>query len=305
MNILLGLILVCACGILYLLYEVIKQQGRLLLRLDGIEQRLGMRAPAGAPAQPAGLAVGTAFAPFKLPDLTGKEVALEDFRGRQVLLINWSPQCGFCARIAQELAGLREAFQQHKIELVLAAHGDAEANRKLAEENGLNATILLQKDTQTVAAFQGLGTPVAYLLDEEGRVAKPLAVGADKVPALAREAVGYSAETERAIPSAQAVPTSGPGTELKKLLARFGMQTTPDCPCNDRVILMDRNGCDWCAQNIDTIIGWLREEANRRGLVFIEPAARVLVRRAITKARHAENGARKHSDNLIREGGWL
>ena len=73
MNVVLGLVLVCACGLLYLLYEVIKQQGR-LLRLDGIKERLGMRPL----PQPAGLAVAAAFAPSKLPHLTGKEVALED-----------------------------------------------------------------------------------------------------------------------------------------------------------------------------------------------------------------------------------
>src|SRR5262245_14455728 len=48
MIILLGLLLVSSCGVLYLLYEVIKQQGRLLLRLDGIEERMGLRAPVGA-----------------------------------------------------------------------------------------------------------------------------------------------------------------------------------------------------------------------------------------------------------------
>jgi hypothetical protein len=56
---------------------------------------------------------------------------------------------------------------------------------------------------------------------------------------------------------------------------------------------MDRNGCDWCARNIDTIVGWLREEASRRGArVFFEPAARMLVRRAIAKARQAVGDAR-------------
>ena len=37
-------------------------------------------------------------------------------------------------------------------------------------------------------AFDGLGTPAAYLLDEAGNVAAPIAMGASHVPALAREA---------------------------------------------------------------------------------------------------------------------
>ena len=35
-----------------------------------------------------------------------------------------------------------------------------------------------------------MGTPVAYLLDEKGRIAKPVAVGAREVPELAEEAAG-------------------------------------------------------------------------------------------------------------------
>jgi hypothetical protein len=48
---------------------------------------------------------------------------------------------------------------------------------------------------------------------------------------------------------------------------------------------MDRRGCDWCDANINTIVGWLREEATKRGLPFIDAAAAMLVRRAIHNAR--------------------
>jgi hypothetical protein len=48
---------------------------------------------------------------------------------------------------------------------------------------------------------------------------------------------------------------------------------------------MDRRGCDWCAANIDSIVAWLREEATKRKLPFLDIAGRVLVRRAIKNAR--------------------
>jgi hypothetical protein len=62
-----------------------------------------------------------------------------------------------------------------------------------------------------------------------------------------------------------APPQNGPGTELKKLLAAWPLRivATPNCSCNARAAEMDRKGCDWCEENIDTIIGWLREEARR------------------------------------------
>jgi thiol-disulfide isomerase/thioredoxin len=51
--------------------------------------------------------VGTAVPPFELPDLTGTTKTLEDFRGQQVFLVNWSLTCGFCSRIAPEIAKLQ------------------------------------------------------------------------------------------------------------------------------------------------------------------------------------------------------
>jgi hypothetical protein len=87
------------------------------------------------------------------------------------------------------------------------------------------------------------------------------------------------------LPQPAPVPTNGPGTELKKLLARVGITATPDCACNARAAEMDRQGVKWCEANIDTIVGWLREQATARGLPFLDLAGRLLVRRAIQNAR--------------------
>lgn len=79
------------------------------------------------------------------------------------------------------------------------------------------------------------------------------------------------------------------GSELKKLLAGWPLYitVTADCPCTARASEMDTRGCDWCEQNIDTIVGWLREQAEARGLPFLDAVGRLLVRRAIKNARRA------------------
>jgi peroxiredoxin len=173
------------------LYQIVKQQGRIILRLDALEQRA-----AAQPAEPQGLEVGTEFPAFTLPDLEGAQVALESFRGQRVLLVHWSPQCGFCDLIAPDLARLQSDFAKHGVQLLLLAHGEADANRKLAEEHGLKCPILLYKDAKAPEPLANVGTPSAYLLDAEGRVAKPLAVGSDKVPALAAEATNEGVVAE-------------------------------------------------------------------------------------------------------------
>jgi peroxiredoxin len=178
------LILLSLWGILY---QIVKQQGRILLRLDALDQRFEPVA-----AGPRGLNTGTPIAPFRLADLDGQMVALEDFRGRRVLLVYWNPDCGFCAMLAPELAGVQGDLRAAGVELVLVSVNDATANRKLAEETGLKCPILLIPMGHPLVeeAFWQMGTPSAYLLDAQAKVAQPHAIGGEAIVALAQSAIG-------------------------------------------------------------------------------------------------------------------
>ncbi|HEX8557496.1 MAG TPA: TlpA disulfide reductase family protein [Pyrinomonadaceae bacterium] len=191
------LLLLVLASLWLFLYQIVKQQGRILLRLDQLEvaSRAGAAAGAQAGAQaaaqaaPEGLAVGETFEPFALPDIEGRTVSLADFRGAPVLVVNWDPACGFCDLAAAELAKLQPDMREHGVGLVLVSRGDAERNRKLVEAHGLECPVLLLEGASQLKPFEYMGTPVAYLLDAEGKVARPLATGAFEAPALAREAV--------------------------------------------------------------------------------------------------------------------
>lgn len=189
--VLIGALAFAVVSLAWLFFQVLRQQGRLLLRMEALEARLGVpEAAGGVDIMREGLPPATAFPPFRLADLTGEQVALEDFRGKRVLLVHWSTGCGFCRQIAGELARLQGNLRRRKTELVLVSYGDVESNRALLEEHGLECVVLLQPEGATIEGFARTGTPVAYLLDEKGRVAKPVAVGAGEVPVLAEAAGG-------------------------------------------------------------------------------------------------------------------
>jgi peroxiredoxin len=156
------------------------------LGLLGLLEGVALVLPEWEP--PAGLSIGTDLPPAELTDLDGRPVSLEEFRGRQALLINWSPLCGFCENIAAELSELVPDVRSRGVEPMLLALGTAEENQQLLANHDLDCTVLLQEGN--VAAFHGVGTPSAYLVDESGKVASALAVGADQVPALVREVAG-------------------------------------------------------------------------------------------------------------------
>jgi hypothetical protein len=84
-----------------------------------------------------------------------------------------------------------------------------------------------------------------------------------------------------------APPTHGPGTELSRLLKRFGISPTPTCQCRAKQQQMDAWGCDECSkpERIDEVVAVMRAEAEARSLPFLDVAGRLLVRRAIANAR--------------------
>ena len=85
--------------------------------------------------------------------------------------------------------------------------------------------------------------------------------------------------------------SSGTGTNLRKLLHRFFLTARASCKCGKRANEMDQKGPDWCEKNIELIVDWLQEEAEKRKLPFMRLAGKALVKLAIRKARKAEKKA--------------
>ena len=165
-------------------FQFVRQNGRILLRLEAIEKRLAPRA-AAKPKEAQGLPVGTLAPDFELPDLTGTRHKLSDFRDKNLLLIFFNPNCGFCTKMAADLALLpAEGEAGHAVPLVVST-GDAEENRKLVEQYGIRCLVLLQKEMEVASKFQAQGTPMGYRIDGAGRIASELAVGAEPLLQLA------------------------------------------------------------------------------------------------------------------------
>jgi len=80
-------------------------------------------------------------------------------------------------------------------------------------------------------------------------------------------------------------PSQGkPGTTLASMLLAIGIRRE-SCDCKRHAEQMDAWGPDGCASRIAEIVGWLRDESKKRGLLFVERAARSLVRVAIWRSR--------------------
>src|SRR5438105_2261561 len=150
-------------------------------RLEDMEALLSRVAqPAGHAQQPQGLPVGTPAPSFTLRDLAGRERSLNEFRGKPLLLTFFSTTCGFCLKMAPQLGQL----PQHAPAVLLVSRGDPDEHLQLAAEHKWHCDVVLEPGTEVLSAYKASGTPTGYLIDADGRIASPLAVGADALLAL-------------------------------------------------------------------------------------------------------------------------
>jgi len=72
--------------------------------------------------------------------------------------------------------------------VILVGRGNAEENHRKAEQHGFQFPVLLQDRKWKVSKEYGtLATPAAFLIGEDGMIARDAAVGKDPILALARE----------------------------------------------------------------------------------------------------------------------
>ena len=240
----------------WLLLQTMTQQGRLLLRIEALETRLGVAAPSQARVM--GLAVGTPAPAFNLPGLHGETMTLEALRAgtKPLVLLFTDPGCGPCTALLPEIAQWQRDHAA-KMNMALISRGTVEANR--AKVAGLGVTnVLLQKDREIAQTYQAHGTPSAVLVRPDGTIGSPLAQGADAIRALI-------ATTLSAKPAAVAQPAP-PGLKIGEPAPDFSLPDLAgkkvklsDFRGNLTLLLFWRPSCGFCARMLPDLKAW---EAN-------------------------------------------
>lgn len=112
-----------------------------------------------------GLRPGQKAPQFALPDTDGKQVSLQDFSGRRVLLVFTQGGCGPCERVMPELNRVSRA---EDLQVVVINNGTPEATLKFATEAGARFPVLTQEHFTVSKLYEMFATPFAFLIDERG-----------------------------------------------------------------------------------------------------------------------------------------
>jgi hypothetical protein len=177
------------------LWQLFRQHGRVLVRVDGLEQRLG-HLPAQAPQ---GLAAGTVAPSFSLATLAGPLRSLEDLRqnGMPTVLIFVDPDCQPCAALLPEVSGWQRQHAGH-LRIGVISRGAADRHQGRTERLDLSA-VLLQNASEVSDAYRVPGTPAGVFIAVDGTIGHALALGRDAIADLidmaAKRRVDHTADT--------------------------------------------------------------------------------------------------------------
>lgn len=162
--------------------QLLRQQGRLLLRIEALENSPGSpQADASAPQMPAGLHVGTPAPEFALKTTDGESFSLQTLRERErpIVLIFSDPQCGPCEALLPEVARWQEEYAL-TVSVALISRGEVDVNEARRLEHGLKL-MLLEEEREVSHAYRAYGTPSAVIVTPDGLIASALARGAHEI----------------------------------------------------------------------------------------------------------------------------
>jgi thiol-disulfide isomerase/thioredoxin len=109
--------------------------------------------------------------PLARADLAGRNVDLNDMRGRVVLVNFWATWCEPCRDEMPSLARLQQKLKGRPFEVLAVNFG--ESSDKVSDfvrKEGWSVPVLLDPDKQTAAAWGAKGLPMTFLVDAKGRV---------------------------------------------------------------------------------------------------------------------------------------
>jgi thiol-disulfide isomerase/thioredoxin len=220
----------------WFLLHLMRQNGRLMVRLETLENGLGtngvMPSQNGALAQPQeGLPVGAHAPAFTLEGLYGETLTLDSLQSsaKPVMLLFTDPGCGPCNALLPEIGRWQEEHAD-KLSIALISRSTPEENKAKTSEHGVSG-VLLQKDWEVSEAYEVRGTPSALVVRPDGTVGSPVAGGAETIRSLVQQAVEAPSPNAPLLPGAPAHPAhNGNGGPCPKCGKRHPTQDAPAMP---------------------------------------------------------------------------
>lgn len=173
-------VLLLAVAASWFIYHMLLQQGRFQIRLEILERDLsesGIGPQADSIGSHGGVPRHSLLPDFQLPVIGGGVTSLSTYRGRKVLLIFFNPRCCYSMHLAPDLQRINSRRIQQEPLPVVVSTGNSLDNERLFGKFPIGSSVLLQEGSEMATLYRVKGTPVGYLIDEDGRTEGDLMIG--------------------------------------------------------------------------------------------------------------------------------
>ena len=257
---LLGTVLVGGIGFFmagqsWLSLHLLRQNGRLLLRIESLESTSEMKATHKIKA-PLGLQPGSQAPNFELLSLNGKLVSLDSLRSaaKPVLLLFSDPNCGTCKAMLPDVSRWSREYE-NQMSVVLLSRGDEKANKRYIGAHGINY-VLRQHDYEVSSAYQAWGTPSAVVVGADGIIHSSVASGSEAIAELVKKLVSGTLSVPKTAtkPLALARGSAVPKFSLADLKGRIW--TLDDFSGQSVLLVFWNPSCGFCERMLPDLRLW-------------------------------------------------
>ena len=116
--------------------------------------------------------VGTTAPPFAAEDLAGNAVQLEQFAGKNVVILDfWATWCGPCVDALPIISRVAAKFADQNVVFYAVNQGeDPETIREFLTSEGIDVPVLLDQEGAVGQLYQVRGIPQTVVIDSQGKV---------------------------------------------------------------------------------------------------------------------------------------
>ncbi len=107
---------------------------------------------------------------FALPDLGGQTVALNDFKGKVVMIEFWATWCGPCRMSMPLMETLQKEFANDMVLLAVNLQENKEEVLDYVRAQGVHSRVLLDEEGSVGSVYGADSIPMQILIDRKGIV---------------------------------------------------------------------------------------------------------------------------------------
>jgi peroxiredoxin/uncharacterized membrane protein YphA (DoxX/SURF4 family) len=271
----------CAVATWFML-QLYKQNGRLLQRIEALEQRGNGNAThltsAEVPTElpHVGLPLGSPAPPFELLDTNGRPHSLQSLLldSKPLMLLFIDPECGPCKAMLPTVAVWHAEYAEI-VKIAIVSRGGAKKNLEKIGSKKL-PSLLLQQDREVATAYQCYGTPGAVWIGGDERITSYVSQGSVEIEKM------FGEQRKRATPelrSAHNIGDPAPEFILPSLSGR--VTKLADFRGQPLVLLFWNPSCGFCLRMLEGLRDWERNPPNSAPQLLVVSTGQAEVNRKL------------------------